>query len=135
MSRYNFDPQSPVVLVPCESYDENTVKTALEAVLAPIGGLDWVVPGMTVGIKANLVSALAGVFCESRRRAASTTPSLLRLPHTKRTPETAAALSGAACEKQPVSRMGALGFFRCTRRASWPALRSASAVTVQVLIT
>ena len=71
MSRYNFDPQSPVVLVPCKSYDENTVKTALEAVLAPIGGLDWVVPGMTVGIKANLVSAMKPEEC------ATTHPSLL----------------------------------------------------------
>ena len=71
MSRYNFLPDSPVVMTPCESYDEATVKAALEAVLAPIGGLDWVVPGMTVGIKANLVSAMKPDEC------ATTHPSLL----------------------------------------------------------
>ena len=71
MSRYNFDPHSPVVLAPCESYDEATVKAALEAVLSPIGGLHWVTPGMTVGIKANLVSAMKPEKC------ATTHPSLL----------------------------------------------------------
>ena len=71
MSRYNFSPDSPVVMTPCESYDEAAVKTALEAVLAPIGGLDWVTPGMTVGIKANLVSAMKPEKC------ATTHPALL----------------------------------------------------------
>ena len=71
MSHYNFDPHSPVVLAPCESYDEAAVKTALEAVLSPIGGLHWVTPGMTVGIKANLVSAMKPEEC------ATTHPSLL----------------------------------------------------------
>ena len=71
MSRTNFSPDSPVVMTPCESYDEATVKSALEAVLAPIGGLDWVREGMTVGIKANLVSAMKPEEC------ATTHPSLL----------------------------------------------------------
>ena len=71
MSRINFSPDSPVVMTPCESYDEATVKSALEAVLAPIGGLDWVREGMTVGIKANLVSAMKPEEC------ATTHPSLL----------------------------------------------------------
>lgn len=71
MSRTNFSPDSPVVMTPCESYDEATVKAALEAVLAPIGGLDWVREGMTVGIKANLVSAMKPEEC------ATTHPSLL----------------------------------------------------------
>ena len=71
MSRINFSPDSPVVMTPCESYDEATVKAALEAVLAPIGGLDWVREGMTVGIKANLVSAMKPEEC------ATTHPSLL----------------------------------------------------------
>ena len=71
MSRYNFSPDSPVVMTPCESYDDATVKAALETVLAPIGGLDWVTPGMTVGIKANLVSAMKPEEC------ATTHPSLL----------------------------------------------------------
>ena len=71
MSRTNFSPDSPVVMTPCESYDDATVKAALEAVLAPIGGLDWVREGMTVGIKANLVSAMKPEEC------ATTPPSLL----------------------------------------------------------
>ena len=71
MSRYNFDPQSPVVMTPCPDYGEATVKNALEAALQPIGGLEWVTEGMTVGIKANLVSAMKPEEC------ATTHPSLL----------------------------------------------------------
>ena len=71
MSRINFSPDSPVVMTPCENYDDTTVKAALEAVLSPIGGLDWVREGMTVGIKANLVSAMKPEEC------ATTHPSLL----------------------------------------------------------
>ena len=71
MSRYNYDPNSPVVLSPCEDYGEATVTAALTAVLEPIGGLTWVRPGMTVGIKANLVSAMKPEEC------ATTHPSLL----------------------------------------------------------
>ena len=70
-SRTNFSPDSPVVMTPCENYDDPTVKAALEAVLAPIGGLSWVREGMTVGIKANLVSAMKPEEC------ATTHPSLL----------------------------------------------------------
>ena len=71
MSRINFSPDSPVVMTPCESYDDAAVKAALEAVLSPIGGLDWVTEGMVVGIKANLVSAMKPEEC------ATTHPSLL----------------------------------------------------------
>ena len=71
MSRTNFSPDSPVVMTPCETYDEATVKSALEAVLSPIGGLDWVREGMVVGIKANLVSAMKPEEC------ATTHPALL----------------------------------------------------------
>ena len=71
MSRINFSPDSPVVMTPCESYDDTAVTAALEAVLSPIGGLDWVREGMTVGIKANLVSAMKPEEC------ATTHPSLL----------------------------------------------------------
>ena len=71
MSRYCFDPQAPVALTPCGGYDDATVTAALTAVLAPLGGLDWVTPGMTVGIKANLVSAMKPEEC------ATTHPSLL----------------------------------------------------------
>ena len=45
-----------VSIVPCVSYDPALCRQALEDVLAPIGGLDFVKDGMTVGIKANLVS-------------------------------------------------------------------------------
>jgi uncharacterized protein (DUF362 family)/Pyruvate/2-oxoacid:ferredoxin oxidoreductase delta subunit len=45
-----------VSAVKCKSYDENEIKAALEAVLAPIGGLDWVEDGMRIAIKANLVT-------------------------------------------------------------------------------
>lgn len=48
-----------VSFVKCESYDEKEVRAALETVLEPVGGLDWVKAGMTVVIKANLVAGMA----------------------------------------------------------------------------
>ena len=60
-----------VVLSPCENYTEGECRKALEAALAPIDGLDWVKPGMRVGIKANLVSAMEPAA------AATTHPGLL----------------------------------------------------------
>ena len=60
-----------VSIVPCPDYSESAVSTALDAVLAPIGGLDWVKSGMTVAIKANLVTFM------KPERAATTHPSLL----------------------------------------------------------
>ncbi len=60
-----------VSLVPCESYDPDVCRLALEEVLAPLGGLDFVTPGMTVGIKANLVSFM------KPEAAATTHPALL----------------------------------------------------------
>ena len=45
-----------VSVAKCTSYDKNEIKNALEAVLSPIGGLDWVENGMVVAIKANLVT-------------------------------------------------------------------------------
>ncbi|MBE6602309.1 MAG: DUF362 domain-containing protein [Ruminococcaceae bacterium] len=60
-----------ISIVPCSDYDPKTVRPALEAVLAPLGGLDWVTPGMTVAIKANLVSMM------KPERAATTHPALL----------------------------------------------------------
>ena len=71
MSRINFSPVAPVVVASCDDYGEATVRVALEAVLAPIGGLDWVREGMTVGVKANLVSAMKPEEC------ATTHPALL----------------------------------------------------------
>lgn len=45
-----------VVMVPCADYSEEEVRPALERVLAPLGGLDWVCPGMNIAIKVNLVT-------------------------------------------------------------------------------
>ncbi|MBP5294839.1 MAG: DUF362 domain-containing protein, partial [Lachnospiraceae bacterium] len=50
--------QYDVSTIACEDYDEERVENALRAALLPIGGLDFVKPGMTVGIKANLVTAI-----------------------------------------------------------------------------
>ncbi len=47
-----------VSIVRCDDYDEQKVEEALRSVLAPVGGLDFVRPGMTVGVKLNLVTAL-----------------------------------------------------------------------------
>ena len=61
-----------VILTPCSNYQSDTCRLALEAALAPLGGLDWVRPGMRVGIKANLVSAMRP------DQAATTHPALLQ---------------------------------------------------------
>ena len=47
-----------VSVVSCPSYDPAVCRRALIEVLEPVGGLDFVKPGMKVGIKANLVSFL-----------------------------------------------------------------------------
>lgn len=60
-----------VALAPCTEYTPAACKAALETVLAPFGGLDWVRPGMRVGIKVNLVSAM------KPETAATTHPTLL----------------------------------------------------------
>ena len=40
-------------LAPCAGYDPETVRSALERVIEAAGGLDWVKPGMRIGIKLN----------------------------------------------------------------------------------
>lgn len=55
----------------CPDYAPKHCRHALEAVLAPLGGLSWVSPGMTVAIKANLVSPM------KPEKAATTHPVLL----------------------------------------------------------
>lgn len=60
-----------VSIVSCPSYEEQDVKKALYEVLSPIGGLDWVTPGMKIAIKANLVSMM------KPEAAATTHPALL----------------------------------------------------------
>ena len=39
----------------CDNYNPHEVKKALIAALEPIGGLEWVCPGMKIAIKANLM--------------------------------------------------------------------------------
>lgn len=60
-----------VVLTRCQDYSTQEVERALREVLKPLGGLDWVKPGMKIAIKANLVTFL------KPERAATTHPSLL----------------------------------------------------------
>lgn len=60
-----------VSIISCPSYEENLCRQALLQVLAPLGGLDWVKPGMKIAIKANLVSFL------KPEAAATTHPTLL----------------------------------------------------------
>ena len=60
-----------VVIVPCEDYSEEATRTALEQVLAPLGGLDWVSPEMKIAIKVNLVTSA------KPEKAATTHPVLL----------------------------------------------------------
>ena len=60
-----------VSIVSCPSYEKEDVKKALQEVLAPIGGLDWVTPHMKIAIKANLVSMM------KPESAATTHPALL----------------------------------------------------------
>lgn len=47
-----------VSIVSCPNYEPSVVRNALSAVLEPLGGLDWVVPGMRIAIKANLVARM-----------------------------------------------------------------------------
>ena len=60
------------VCVPCPDYEPARAREALERLLEACGGLDWLKPGMKVGIKANLVAAL------KPEKAATTHPALLR---------------------------------------------------------
>lgn len=60
-----------VVIVPCMDYSHETVRTALENALAPLGGLEWVAEGMKIAVKVNLVAAA------KPEEAATTHPGLL----------------------------------------------------------
>ena len=46
-----------LTIVPCAGYEPETVRAALETALSAVGGLDWVRPGMRVGVKLNLCAA------------------------------------------------------------------------------
>ena len=60
-----------VSLVPCENYEMETVRSAMRELLAPLGGLDFVSPGMKVAVKANLVTGA------EESRAVTTHPELI----------------------------------------------------------
>lgn len=45
-----------VSIVRCETYEAQQVKEAIQAALAPLGGLEWVQPGMKIAVKVNLLS-------------------------------------------------------------------------------
>ncbi len=62
---------SDVSVVRCENYEEENCLRALEEVLRPFGGLDWVKEGMRIVIKANLLGAI------KPEKAATTHPKLL----------------------------------------------------------
>lgn len=65
------DHSAKVSLVPCESYEAQVVEQALDEVMDPLGGWEFVKPGMKIGIKANLVTF------KKPEAAATTHPSLL----------------------------------------------------------
>ena len=60
-----------VSIVPCADYADESCMRALLDVLKPLGGLDWVMPGMKIAIKANFVAAA------KPERAVTTHPRLL----------------------------------------------------------
>ncbi len=51
------DGGSGYAIVPCADYEPEHVKSALLSAIETVGGLDWVRPGMRVGIKLNLCAA------------------------------------------------------------------------------
>lgn len=68
-----FRPDMPVSVVGCKTYEKEEVRSALLSLLAPLGGLSFVQPGVTVAIKANLVAGL------KPEKAATTHPVLLEV--------------------------------------------------------
>ena len=66
------DRKPDVALVPCADYEPGRCRAALEALIEKAGGLDWVLPGMKIGIKANLVAAMGP------EAAATTHPALVK---------------------------------------------------------
>jgi len=45
-----------VSIAACGSYEKQEVRTALATLLEPLGGLEWVRPGMKIAIKTNLIT-------------------------------------------------------------------------------
>lgn len=60
-----------VTIVPCADYEPAHCEAAIEKALRPLGGLDWVRPGMKIAIKANFVAAA------KPERAVTTHPNML----------------------------------------------------------
>ena len=58
MSKY-YKSTDPVSVVPLAEYDVEGARRALEALLSPIGGLDFVKEGDVVVIKANLLDNIS----------------------------------------------------------------------------
>ena len=63
---------SDIAIVSCPDYTPDRCRAALEDLLARTGGLDWVRPGMRIGVKANLVAAMGP------EAAATTHPALVK---------------------------------------------------------
>ena len=63
--------ENRVSVAPCGSYAPDECISALKQVLEPLGGLDWVRPGMRIAIKTNLVTGAAP------EKAVTTHPTLL----------------------------------------------------------
>lgn len=47
-----------VSIVACPDYEPATARAALLEAIAPVGGLDWVTPGMKIAVKTNLVAKM-----------------------------------------------------------------------------
>lgn len=47
-----------VSIVACPDYEPATARSAILAAVEPVGGLDWVTPGMKIAVKANLVAKM-----------------------------------------------------------------------------
>ncbi len=60
-----------VAVVRCTDYGSQTCRAALETAIGAVGGIDWVLPGMRIAVKANLVRAM------KPEAAATTHPALL----------------------------------------------------------
>ena len=71
MSSLYYKKEDAVSVTEMAEYTLDGARTALESLLAPLGGLDFVKPGETVVIKANLVSAM------KPEESATTHPTLL----------------------------------------------------------
>ena len=70
-----------VVIVPCADYAHETARTALKQALAPLGGLDWVNPGMKIAVKVNLVASAKPEVSPDSREALNLLMSSEGFPH------------------------------------------------------